>query len=213
MLMVSAQAMEADPASGAEGVAEAAPVRLRSKVARRPHELGLPGRAIVDAYSIGLGPSLDLAHGWDCPNGAECVNRAFAGELFPTEAEARSAVKNYMLDVCRQMFGRRDAIRTYRELSRADGFEPVHILRVEGELEACHDYRQLGCQLQNAFEQLRQGAGAGDAWSMARENRRHYGALTARLPGKTSEGLLFAFVSGCADLEVTSVTTARPPDL
>ena len=215
MLQASMQAVEEGAASNADDAFHLAPATPPVPIRRpvRPHELGLPQRTEIDAFAIGLGASMDLAHGWDCENGAECVNRAYAGELFPTEAEARAAVRRYILDRCRQMFPHWEPAYTYKMLSDRDGLEAVHILRVEGAIDACYDYREAGCQLHDAFEQLRLGAGKSEAWSIARNNRSNHGALSARLPGATTEGHLFAFLTGCDDLRVTSVDTTRPPRL
>jgi hypothetical protein len=104
----------------------------------------------------------------------------------------------------------------YRELDRLDGLERLHILHVTGTLEACYDYREIGCQIDGAPEQLQSGEGQGAAWSVVRRNRAHFGAYATRLPGKTTEGHLFAFLTGCRQLRMTSIAKVpcpRPEDL
>jgi hypothetical protein len=200
----------ADPrATGASGTAGDLRLATESPLAPRSHPLGSPSANEVDGYAIGIGPILDFADGWDCENGAECKNRAVVGELFRTEREARLAVSAYVARLCGKIFPwPRD--RGYRVLSEIDGMEPVHIVRVKGTVADCYDYRELGCRVKDAFEQLSLGEGQGEAWHRVREHRSLYGAHAARLPGQTSEGQLFAFLTACEAVEMTSVGKVYP---
>ena len=191
--------------------AKTRPRAVDRRLAPRPHELGQPEPSEVDAFAIGLGPTLDFADGWDHAHGAECENRAVASELFPTEREARLAVRAYTLNRCGKIFRHWPPETTYRIFSQLDGFEPVHVVHVKGTVAACYDYRELGCEIKDAFAQLRQGAGRGDAWNRVRSHRALYGAHAARLPGSTREGHLFAFLTACTDLAMTSVAEVYPP--
>jgi hypothetical protein len=178
-----------------------------------PHRLGLPQRIEVEAFAVALGRGLDFAEGWDCKNGADCKNRAYAGEFFPTEAEARQGVRQYILERCAELFPSWSAERAYREMNRRDGLEHVHIVRVTGSVDACFDYREAGCEMAGAFDQLRRGEGRGAAWRLMRRHRNHYGARAVRLPGRTSEGFFFGFVTACTDLSMHSVAKVRAPEL
>jgi hypothetical protein len=183
-------------------------------VAKVPlHPLGIPRAVGVEAYGIALGQILDFAEGWDCARGPHCENRAYASELFPTEDEARHAVRAYVLERCAGLFPSWSPEHAYRELDRLDGLEHVHILRVTGVVDACFDYREVGCQIQNAFDQLRQGEGQGAAWRIMRRQREQYGARAVRLPGRTSEGLFFGFLTACDRLRMVPVAEVRPPEL
>jgi hypothetical protein len=186
------------------------PSGVRS-LAAGAHPLGRPVCTEIDAFAIGLGPVLDLAEGWDCVNGADCENRAYAGELYPTETEARRGVRAYMLDRCRKLFPGWSAARAYWELDQRDGLEQVFIVKVSGEVDACFDYREVGCQMDGAFDQLRLGEGRGAAWSLVRRHRDRYGAHAVRLPGPTHEGHLFAFVGACRNLRMRAVAKISPP--
>jgi hypothetical protein len=151
-----------------------------------------------------------LAEGWDCENGPDCENRAHAGELFGSVAEAEAAAPRNATERAARLV-RGSPTEAYRRLYLPDGPEPLNIVHVHGVLASCFDYREVGCKLADAFRELRLGAGDGEAWKLVRSHRREYGALSVLLPGSDPQGQLFAFVSGCQELKMTPAAVVELP--
>jgi hypothetical protein len=85
--------------------------------------------------------------------------------------------------------------------------EPIHVVCVDGFLDACYDYREQGCDIPDAYEQLCRGEGTGEAWDTVRLHRRDFGAQAALLPSASGDGRLFAFTAACKRLAMSSVDT------
>jgi hypothetical protein len=168
------------------------------------HPLGRPSAIELNHFAISLDPRLDRAEGWDCPNGAACVNRAHIGMLHVDEGEAREFIPTHSLDWAKQVLNLRPRDLAAKGLIAEGPLPTFHIVHVEGTIVG-YDYRSTGCQIPDAFDQLWRREGAGPAWRRVLAHRARYGAHGATLPGRTSGGLLFAFLTGCNDLTMTSV--------
>lgn len=179
------------------------------------HPLGEPQEIELDHFALSLDPVLDRAEGWDCPNGMYCTNRACVGKLHNTIDQARDYLLTHSLEWTKQVLNIRPRNLAARALTAEGPLPHFHLVHVEGVVVG-YDYRASGCQIPNAFDQLWHQEGRGPAWRRVLAHRARYGAHAAALPGRTSGGFLFAFLTGCDDLEMTSVDRAPgrlPEDL
>jgi hypothetical protein len=168
------------------------------------HPLGRPQILELDHYAVSLSQKLDRAEGWDCPNGAYCENRAHVGKLHVLAEEAREFVPTHSLEWTKQVLNLRPPDLAAAGLIAEGPLPRFYIVHVEGTIVG-YDYRPTGCQIPDAFEQLWRSEGTGPAWQRVLAHRARHGAHAAALPGRTSGGLFFAFLTGCEDLTMTSV--------
>jgi hypothetical protein len=172
-----------------------------------PHPLGAPERVALHAFAIAKGPTLDHGDGWECRHGPECPNRTRVGALHATIEEALAGAPRFALRAAQLTMSREADDLSTEVLRFVDRLEPIHIVCLDGFLDACFDYRARGCHIADAYEQLCHGEGSGRAWDTVRQHREEFGAQAALLPGTSREGELFAFTSACRELSMTSVET------
>jgi|GEM_PF-2826350 len=189
--------------------------RRRSASLDAPHWLGSPQSLDIDAYALSICPRLERADGWDCcPNGPDCPDGAFVGDLYECEAEARADIEEHTKRWARRVLTTHSPASAAQALAREPDSSlrhpigPFHIVHVEGVVRG-YDYRVAGCQIGDAFQQLRHRSGDGLAWRIVRAHRALYGAHAALLAGSTPGGSLFVFRDSCDGLEMESVGKIR----
>ena len=148
----------------------------------------------VEGYAISDYNDLERAGSWLECLVQGCRNRAYLTALHPTKADAIGAVALRGLALSQAVLPSRPAELTRRRPLRFNIWH-VQAINILG-----RDYRDSGCHIPNASLQLREGRGTEPAWVEIQRQRDDEDVEGALLPGLTSVGDMFLFVSAGARL-------------
>jgi hypothetical protein len=187
---------------------DTAGTQLHTAVSARADDDPLkPERIELHAYTISTTPGLD------------CPYRACVARLYPTEADARKAVCNYMLEQIYRTFDQHEsALAAAAFLKPIAAFPRYYVSRLDGFFQG-RDYHLAPCQLEDPYRRLAWGDADDPAWRTVRSNQDRHQIAGALLPIGLSDfedgvppsatASLFLFRSGFGDLKVTQVATIR----